>query len=266
MKNILVAITAVALSGAASADLALSAHLGPLALQLTDLKLDDGVQPLLQITEGDSQGRITVTLPNRERRVGAGFYPLLLPGSSSLTAGAASATLSHLGSGSLDSFSMSADGKVLGGGQDYGLWLSAFSWSNVGLTLSAHTRLDVVATATVSLSGELFADPRFRRNFSSYASLGLGEGVLGSPGDLIREEFAVVSVASPFPALDLSGERILRASFVNDTAFDRQIYLASTVSIISDMTSPVPEPSRLAMLMAGAGLFGLVRSARWRRR
>lgn len=267
-------------AGPASAAATASATFGPLAIELTDLDLSDGITPSIAFWYVSA----TDPLANRLHVVAMQTDPWAIqdfvswgltpwtPGSLDASAGAAQAHADITGSGdavgtvlrasgSASDFTSSIDGAYAGFQSDA---IAPQSWGT-GFTLSANTRLTVSGLATISGAAS-WTGHGAGWDEQAAASVRMDIKALDdsqvSFDEIEHHDWATAGQ----PTFDFSESRMLSVSFENLTNGDQDgslVNIARANGQTYATLGPVPEPGTLGLLAAGlAATGGLVRRRR----
>jgi hypothetical protein len=250
-----------------------SASIGPLTFQLFDLAPMDGIAPLISFigipSESAVQASASQSYPNTWQNGGGTGLTPWQPISTAAAAGAAWSTASIAGNGTANGTTLSAFGSAA----DFtapDAWASAnYSatakvptsfWSS--FTLSANTLLLISGQAWVTAA----ATPPtsfFGNQASATVTLQLsGTGPGGQGSQSSSDGLGVSAFGWGWPQSQ-SASGSLAASFVNATNgnLNGSMTLSATVSgntYATLPTTPIPEPTTWAMLLAGLGAVGFV--------
>jgi hypothetical protein len=265
MNKFVAAAVALVVTGSAGAGVTMNSVMGPFAVQLTDLDSTDGIQPALTFSGGQSFGAVGATPPFSFNSHVASSHAVYLPAAIDLSVSPMLASVGFDGQGTLRGASMNANARTsLSDGSTTGFSVYAFTAESGTFMLSAHTQLQVISKASASVQGFFATGQPFDRNFSSAVRIQIsGNGGLNGGWEDVNDALNI-DVGRALSTFDARGERLLTATFSNQTDKDVLVTVQSSVAVNGNV-SPVPEPATHALVGFGAALIGLVARRRLKR-
>jgi hypothetical protein len=267
MKNHVVATIAAAIAlaagGPASASTA-TATLSSFQIRLIDLNTSDDITP--SVVFQDFQGGTFVAA---ESGTSADHLTDIHAGGSCFgeaSSTAAQGVAASFAALSGDAFGGSADVSGFASASLPGTYSASTVWlgdgnNYVSFTLSADTRMVISGDASASVTNT-FDDPSANAFASVFLKLTDYTGVdNASYGSAEAEQYG----ATGTPASPITDARHIEISFENlDSASADGIFFGSVDASASDLSpmASVPEPSGIALALAGLGMLGLVRHRR----
>lgn len=246
MKKLAVAALVVLMVGAAWADANVNASVEAVTISLTDLDLNDGVQPTLTVVWAQVTSDLGVESSGFEQQTLYNALPGFIPSFNQLAQGLVTAAATIGAVGTQQSLTLDAGGVLrLSSGPSVAS-LFSIADSLAQFTLSPSTRIDVTVSATAAVQ----ADSPVGGSLSSLRS-GAWLQVTGAGSSIEFDQIQLETIQSSAPLIDMREARTLRASFTNNSlgAVDVEIRVGSEG--VGRYAATVPEPGPHALWLCG---------------